>query len=254
MLDLAGRGALLVGTKRVGEVVARRLAKEGVNLAIAYRSSEAEARRLQAEVEAQAVRCCVIQGDAAVEQDVQRVVGTARRELDGLSFMVNLASDYLPAPFATLNADAWDASLQAARATYLLTVHAARAMLENPGPTRGHVILFGDWAAMQTPYRGYLPYLTAKAAIHFMTRAFAVELAPNGILVNAIAPGPTARPPELSDETWQHQVLDHALLRRESSANEIAEMVVTLLRSETITGETIRVDSGRHLAGPGAVE
>ena len=129
--------------------------------------------------------------------------------------------------------------------------HAARAMMPNDGPTRGHIVLFSDWAALHAPYRGYLPYMTAKAAIAFMTRAFAAELAPSGILVNAIAPGPTMRPPDLHPTYWRQGAVDKAPLARESSAEEIAEMVVTLLKSETITGEVIRIDSGRHLAGPG---
>jgi NAD(P)-dependent dehydrogenase (short-subunit alcohol dehydrogenase family) len=121
-------------------------------------------------------------------------------------------------------------------------------MAQNQGDTKGHLIFFGDWAAEETPYRDYLPYLTGKAAVHFMTRAFAVELASKGILVNAILPGPTEKPPDLSDHGWQI-ALDQAPLRRESSSEEIAEMVVTLLKLETITGETIRIDSGRHVAG-----
>src|SRR5438128_2353040 len=73
----------------------------------------------------------------------------------------------------------------------------------NEGPTRGHLISFGDWAAEATPYHDYLPYLTAKAAVHFMVRAFAIELAPFGILANAISPGPTAKPPDASEEEWR---------------------------------------------------
>ena len=67
-------------------------------------------------------------------------------------------------------------------------------MMANDGPTRGHIVLFSDWAALHAPYRGYLPYMTSKAAIAYMTRAFAAELAPSGILVNAIAPGPDHAP------------------------------------------------------------
>jgi NAD(P)-dependent dehydrogenase (short-subunit alcohol dehydrogenase family) len=176
----------------------------------------------------------------------------AAQELGGLSFVVNLASDYPRAPFNSLDGAAWDRAMAAARGSYLLAVQGARRMMGNDGPTRGHILQFSDWAAGETPYRDYLPYLTAKAAISFMTRAFAVELAPHGILVNAIAPGPTMRPPEISEEVWERDVLAQAPLRRESSADDIAELAVTLLRSETITGETFRVDSGRHLAGPGA--
>ena len=251
MLTLAGRGALVVGAKRMGDRVVRRLAAEGVNLTIAYRRSHAEAEELQRAVVSHGGRVHLVQGDVSVEEDAKRIVGAAREEMGGLSFLVNLASDFPRAPFKSLDAQAWEGALSTAKGSYLLAIHAARAMLENPGLTRGHIVLFGDWAAGETPYRDHLPYLTAKAAIQFMVRAFAAELAPQGVLVNAIAPGPTIRPPNLTPEVWQRAVVEQTPLRRESSAEEMAELIVTLLKSETITGETIRVDSGRHLRGPG---
>jgi 3-oxoacyl-[acyl-carrier protein] reductase len=113
------------------------------------------------------------------------------------------------------------------------------------------LIFFGDWAAGVTPYTEFLPYLAAKAANDFMTRAFALELAPWGILVNCILPGPTAGVnPSVTDEEWE-QAMKEAPLHRESSAEEMAEMIVTLLKLETITGASIHIDAGRHIAGAG---
>lgn len=254
MLALAGKGALVVGARRLGQQVVRRLAAEGIGLAIGYRSSRAEAEGLYYSLVAKGAKACLVQGDLAVEEDVKRMVQEAREGLGDLSFVVNLASDFPRTPLASLDSEAWDHGMAAAKGSFLLAVHAAHALMKNPGPTRGHMLLFSDWAARETPYRNYLPYLTSKAAIDFMTRAFAVELAPHGILVNAIAPGPTMRPEALSEETWQRRVVAGTPLQRESSIDEITELIVVLLKSETITGETIRVDSGRHLAGPGAMD
>ncbi len=251
MQSIAGKGALLIGTKRVGAHIAHRLASEGVNIGIAYRSSKAEAEALSKELAPKLERVCLIQGDLSVEEDVERMVDVAAERLGDLSFAINLASGFPRSDFDALDGKAWDEAMATARASYLLTLYASRKMMENPGPTRGHIVLFGDWAAGETPYADHLPYLTSKAAIGFMTRAFAVELAPHGILVNAIAPGPTARPPDISETVWQREVVARSPLNRESSADEMAEFITTLLKSETITGETIRVDSGRHLAGPG---
>ena len=252
MRSLEGKAALMLGTKRVGKYVARRLASEGVNLAIAYRNSQTDAENLIAALSSEVGRASLLQGDVGQEEDVRRMVTEATERLGGLDFVINLASGFPRTPFASLDGEAWDDSMSAAKGNYLLAVHAARLMMENPGPTRGHLVFFGDWAAGETPYRNYLPYLTAKAAIHFMTKAFAVELAPHAILVNTVAPGPTMRPPEISEAVWERDVVKRAPLARESAASEIAEIIVTLLKSETITGEIICVDSGRHLAGPGS--
>jgi 3-oxoacyl-[acyl-carrier protein] reductase len=253
MLTLAGRGAIIAGTRRVGATVAARLAAEGVKLALVYRRSLKEVTELQARIATNGEPPILVQADLGIEADVQRAVDEAASKLGDLSFCINLASDYPHTPLDTLDVAAWDRGMLAAKATYLLSIHAARRMAENPGPTRGHIINFGDWAAGETPYHDYLPYLTGKAAIDFMTRAFALELAPKGILVNQVSPGPTERPPDLSDTIWA-EALSMAPLHRESSPADMAEMIVTLLRMESITGETIRVDSGRHLAGSGPAD
>ncbi|HWO72473.1 MAG TPA: SDR family oxidoreductase [Dehalococcoidia bacterium] len=248
MLELAGRGAIVAGTRRIGATVVERLAREGVRLAIFYRSSR-EAAESQAEsARLQAGQALAIQVDLTDEAAVERAVAEAKRELGDLSFCVNCAGDYPRTPYDRLNAEAWERGMASARGAFLLALHASRAMLANAGPTRGHIVLFGDWAANETPYLDYLPYLTGKAAVHFLTRCLALELARYGILVNAILPGPTEKPPDLSDAGWQSAIAQ-APLHRESSEDEIAELIVTLLRLETMTGENIRVDSGRHIAG-----
>jgi NAD(P)-dependent dehydrogenase (short-subunit alcohol dehydrogenase family) len=248
VLDLAGRGAIVAGTRRLGAVVVDRLAREGVRLAILYRSSSAEAMAQATHARDHTDRAITLQADIVYEDQVAAAVQQAREQLGDVSFCINLASDYPRTSFAQLDAEAWEKGMSGAKGSYLLAVHAARAMLRNSGPTRGHIILFGDWAAEETPYRDYLPYLTGKAAVHFMTRAFAIELASQGILVNAVLPGPTAKPPELSERGWQI-ALEQAPLGRESSDEDIAELIVTLLKLETMTGETIRVDAGRHISG-----
>ena len=242
-IDLAGKGAIVAGTRRVGGSVVERLAREGVRVAVLYRSSREAAER-----QAAAIGGVAVQADLTDEASVQNAVSQAKQALGDLSFCINLAYDYPRDSFSKLDAAAWERGISGAKGTFLLAVHAARVMFDNPGPTRGHLIFFGDWAANETPYLDYLPYLTGKAAVHFMTRGFAAELASHGILVNGIQPGPTARPPDLPEAAWE-QVMAQTPLHRESSDDEIAEMIVTLLRMETITGENIRIDAGRHISG-----
>jgi NAD(P)-dependent dehydrogenase (short-subunit alcohol dehydrogenase family) len=249
MLDLKGRGAIVAGTRRIGATVVERLAREGVNLAVVYRSSHDVADRLHASIRDRVERACIIQADLSSPQDVQRLVDEALRQLGNVSFCVDAASDYPRTPWSSLTAADWDHAMASAKGAYLLALASGRAMQGNAGPTRGHIVFFGDWAAEETPYRDFLPYLTAKAAVHFMTRAFALELAPHGILVNTISPGPTMQDPSLVSSPEWKAALAQTPLHRESSADEMAEMVATLLRLETVTGENIRIDSGRHIAG-----
>lgn len=246
-MDLHGRCALVVGTRRIGRAITLRLASLGMDIGILYRSSRDDAESLACEVRQLGQRSIAVQSSMSSDVAVAAALDTIEAACGPVSCLINLASDYQRTPFEALNADAWDRGMQAARVNYLLALHVSRRMKQRPGPTRGHILQFGDWAAGETPYKNYLPYLTAKAAIQFMTRAFAVELASDGILVNTIAPGPTVRPPDLSEEVWAAQVVARTPLRRESSVDDIVELAVTLLRSDTITGEVIRVDSGRHI-------
>ena len=239
--------ALIIGAKRVGKVVAHRLAKDGINIAIAYRSSATEAKQLAESITS--VETALIQADVSQEKQARNAVKQTIETLGSIDYVINLAADYPYAPFDSLNAAAWDRAMAAAKGSYLIGIEAARNMQRNPGPNRGHIIFFGDWAAEETPYNDYLPYLTAKAAIHFMTRCLAAEVAPFGVRVNTVAPGPTMRPPEITPTDWNRDIAAKAPLQQESSVHDIAEIIATLLKTSSITGEIIRVDSGRHIRG-----
>ena len=88
--------------------------------------------------------------------------------------------------------------------------------------------------------------LLAKAGVKALTEALALELAPEQILVNAIAPGPILPPPDMGEKE-SASVVQNTPLGRWGGAAEIATAVMFLVHSDFVTGETIRVDGGRHL-------
>jgi NAD(P)-dependent dehydrogenase (short-subunit alcohol dehydrogenase family) len=112
----------------------------------------------------------------------------------------------------------------------------------------GRIVNFADWVARsgRPRYPGYLTYYVAKAAVIALTEALALELAPDQILVNAIAPGPIVAPEGTSDEEFA--AVERATpLGRWGGELEIAKAVLALIDNDFITGETIRVDGGRHV-------
>ena len=157
-----------------------------------------------------------------------------------------MASVYKSTPFADLTVADWNASIDVDLRAAFLCAHAAAPHMRAQGG--GHIINFGDWLARsgRPRYPGYLSYYVAKAGAIALTEALALELAGDGILVNCIAPGPILAPPGTSDDE-SAKVEQATPLGRWGGEIEIARAILGLLDSDFITGETIRVDGGRHL-------
>ena len=245
-MDVNDRGVLITGGKRIGQVVARVLASHGAHVAVSYRESRAEADQTAAEVRALGRKAATIRADVGVAADCVRLVDAAAAELGRLDVLINMASVYTETPFARMSDDDWQRNLDINLRSVFLCSKAAVPHLRRQGG--GRIINFGDWLARsgRPSYAGFVAYYTAKAGVIALTEALALELAPDRILVNAIAPGPILAPPDLS-ATEHAEVLAATPLGRWGGADEIAKTVRALIDSDFITGETIRVDGGRHV-------
>jgi NAD(P)-dependent dehydrogenase (short-subunit alcohol dehydrogenase family) len=245
-MDLADRVALITGGKRIGAVVATELARHGADIALVYRESLAEAEQTGAAVRALGRRAAVLQANLAEPDEAQRVIDEAVGELGRLDILVNMASLYRHRPFDDVEVRDWDAQMAVdLRAAWLC----ARAAVPHMRRVRGgRIVNFADWVARsgRPRYAGYLTYYVAKAGVVALTEALALELAPDQILVNAVAPGPIVAPEGTSDEEFA--LVERATpLGRWGGEMEIAKAVLALVDTDFMTGETVRVDGGRHL-------
>jgi NAD(P)-dependent dehydrogenase (short-subunit alcohol dehydrogenase family) len=226
--------------------VATELARGGADVALVYRSSRAEAEETANAVKALGRRAAILQTDLSEVDAAQGVIDGTVVALGRLDILVNMASVYKPRPFDELDLDDWESQMTVdLRAAWLC----ARAAVPHMRRVRGgRIVNFSDWVARsgRPRYPGYLTYYVAKAAVMALTEALALELAPDQILVNAIAPGPIVAPESISDEEFD-QVERATPLGRWGGEIEIAKAVLALVDSDFITGETIRVDGGRHL-------
>jgi NAD(P)-dependent dehydrogenase (short-subunit alcohol dehydrogenase family) len=245
-MDLTDRVALVTGGRRIGIVVARELARAGADVALVYRRSRPEADEAADAVRAAGRRAVVLQADLADADECSRVVDDAVRDFGRLDVLVNMASRYEVKALDDLSIEDWDTQLAVdLRAAWLC---AKAAIPHMRGLRGGRIINFADWVAAsgRPRYRGYLPYYVAKAGVMALTQALALELAPDRILVNTIAPGPIV-PPEGTSAEEMAQVERATPLGRWGGEIEIAKIVLALVESDFVTGETIRVDGGRHL-------
>jgi len=245
-MDIAGKAALVTGGARMGHAVAEILARRGCAVALTYRSSVEAAESTAQAVREIGVRAEVIRADVTDEAQIVSAVHTVEERLGRLDIVVNLASTYDETPLETCTAGTFSAAMDAnARSAFLFAVHAAPAMRRAGA---GRVVNVSDWLPVsgRPRYRHYTPYYVSKAAVTAITESLALELAPV-ILVNAVAPGPILAPPDLTAEEYA-AVQRATPLGRWGGADEVAKAVLFLVETDFVTGESIRVDGGRHLA------
>ena len=245
-VDLTNRAALITGGKRIGGAVAGELARRGMDVALSFNQSRSEAEAAASAVRAAGRRAFVYQADLSRGDAAAALVDRAAAELGRLDVLVNMASVYVSVPFEDTTERVWDSVVDVDLKAAFLCARAAVPYMRAAGA--GWIINFSDWVARsgRPRYKGYLPYYVAKHGVIGLTEALALELAGDRILVNAVAPGPVLAPPGTSEE--EYKAVEAATpLGRWGGASEVIKAVLLLIESDFITGETIRVDGGRHL-------
>ena len=243
---LTDKAVLITGGKRIGAVIAAELAARGMDVALSYNRSIDEAEQTAAAVRERGRRAVVLHADVSRAEDCANLVNEAARQLGRLDVLINMASVYSSVPLDALDERQWSRVIDVdLRAAYLCAIAAIPHLRAAGG---GRIINFADWiAASGRPrYTGYLPYYVAKRGVMGLTEALALELAPDQILVNAIAPGPILAPEGASDKELA-AVESATPVGRWGGEREIALAAIFLIESGFVTGETIRVDGGRHI-------
>lgn len=245
-MDLTDKVALITGARRVGAAVAVVLATRGAMIGLSYRRAAASVAEAETLVRRVGRRVITLQADLTRPDDCRRLVEQTVASLGRLDVLVNMASSYVSTPLDDLDESHWERALAVdAKGAYLCALAAVPHLRASGG---GRIINVSDWVARsgRPRYPGYLPYYVAKSAVIALTEALAFELAGDGILVNAVAPGPI-RPPEGTDADEVEAVSRATPLGRWGGDHALAQAVVALVESDFVTGETIRVDGGRHL-------
>ena len=245
-MDLSNRVALVTGGKRIGAVVAIEMAKCGADIGLCYNRSRAEADRTAESVKALGRRVFVRQANLTNASDCEAFVNESASALGRIDILVNMASIYVSKPLSELTIAEYDESIAVDMRSAFICSRASWPHMQRVGG--GNIINFSDWLSKsgRPRYTGYLPYYVAKTGVIGITEALALELAPDKIRVNAIAPGPILAPPETTDDELA-AVEKATPLGSWGGEKAIADAVLALLSCDFVTGETVRVDGGRHV-------
>ncbi|KHS53813.1 SDR family oxidoreductase [Brevibacterium linens] len=245
---LRGRRALITGSDSgIGSAVAIAFAREGADVALSYLPAEEEDAQHVCEVIRQAGRKAVpLPGDLSDPEYCREVVRRAASELGGLDAVVNNAGRQIAVEdIADLTDEQWED-------TFRTNIHAmfriSQAALEHLEP--GSTIVNSTSVQAYSPSAHLIDYASTKAAINNFTKGLATQLAPKGIRVNSVAPGPIWTPLQVSDGQPK-EALPHfgknTPLGRAGQPTELAPAYVFLTSSESsyVIGETLNVNGGQ---------
>ena len=247
--------ALVTGAgKRLGKAMALYLAGRGLDVAVHYNSSAADAEAVVRDIRDMGRRAVAIQADLTVEEDSQRLVPEAAQALDQpLTVLVNSASIFEYDNIETATRESWDRHLESnLRAPFVLTqAFAAQAPEPDVGgewsePAANALIvnLIDQRVRKLTPE--FMTYTIAKMGLWALTRTSAQALAPK-VRVNAIGPGPTMQGTRQSRSHFEKQRAA-TILERGADADGITKALGYFLDAPAVTGQLLCVDGGQHLA------
>ncbi|WP_207538637.1 SDR family NAD(P)-dependent oxidoreductase [Sabulicella rubraurantiaca] len=247
-MELKGAVALVTGGNGgLGQRIVHALAREGAHIAVVYARSRDQAEgvaqdlRSQHGVEAEAFAC-----DLADPAAIEALVDAVRQRFGRIDILVNDAAYNLAIPFPDLDSltlEVWDRIMTVNLTGPMLLTKAVAPVMKAQG--QGRVVNIASVAGLG-PTGSSIAYAVSKAGLIHLTRCMAVAMAPE-VLVNCVAPGlleGTRATANLRQEQIERSSAG-ALLKRAADKDDCAEMVVTMCRTGTMTGQTVVIDAGR---------
>uniref|UniRef100_C6BLP8 Short-chain dehydrogenase/reductase SDR n=2 Tax=Ralstonia pickettii TaxID=329 RepID=C6BLP8_RALP1 len=243
-LRLSGRTAIVTGGSRgIGAAVARRLAADGARVAVVYRSKQEEADAVVQSIRATGAHAIAVQADVSDAASVDAMTGTVREAFGAIDILVNNAGILENQPVGSIDLASFDVQFRTNAFSTILVTQAVLPHVPAPG---GRIVNVSS-SLVYRPRAGLAVYAASKAAVGALTHAFAVELGPRNITVNAVAPALTRTDmtAPIPDEV-KARMRDSTPLGRLAEPGDIADAVAFLASDDArwITGRTLMTDGG----------
>ena len=231
------------GTKGIGAATALALAQAGAEVAVNGRHDDDAARKIKQQIESLGRRCEVVVGDCTKPEDVARCVEETVRRLGALDVLVHSAGGLVAGNLFEVSPEAWHHGFDVhVHAVYYLA-RAAVPHLRRRG--EGAIILISS-SAGKLAIPTNIAYQVVKGALPHFTRALARELAPDNIRVNCVAPGVirTRFHDAMTEATKRINLEQRIPLRREGTPDQVASLILEMVRNDYISGDTVTIDGG----------
>jgi len=245
---LEGKTAVVTGGDQgIGHGIALRLAKEGANVAIGFRSNQKGADETVAAIKAEGVKGAAIQGDVSKVADGQNLIAQAVSQLGNLDILVNNAGLERRADFWDVTEPDFDLVLNVnLKGVFFIAQSFVRHLQQTK---RGGKIINISSVHEELPFPHFASYCASKGALKMLTRNLSIELAPLGITINNIAPGAIETPINkalLNDPVKLKDLLSNIPLKRLGTPEDVAGIAAFLASSDSdyVTGTTFFVDGG----------
>ena len=242
---LKGKCAIVTGASRgIGRAIAKKLASEGVNIVLNYRSNEEKAIEVESELREYGVDVLRVKADISQLTQVEDLIKQAKEKFNKIDIMVNNAGVNIDKLIIRMKEEDFDNVLDVnLKGVFNCLKSITPVMLKQ---RQGSIINISSVVGL-IGNAGQVNYAASKAGVIGMTKSLAKEIGVKGITVNAVAPGfiKTDMTDSLSD-SYKEKIEKEIPLRRFGTAEDVAD-VVCFLASENakyITGQVIHVDGG----------
>lgn len=241
--QLTGKVALVTGGSRgIGAAIAKRLARDGADVAITLASAQQKADEVVEAIKAEGGRGLAVRADSADAGAVKNAVAHTVKTLGRLDVLVNNAGALVVAPFDEISLDDFDRMVAVnIRGVFAAAQEASRHMSKG-----GRIINIGSVNGDRIPFVGGSVYGMTKAAVAGLTRGLARDLGRRGITVNNVQPGPTATDMNPPEGEFAESMKGMIALGRYGEADEIASLVSYLAgpKAAFVTGANLTIDGG----------
>lgn len=243
-MELTGKVALITGgTRGLGAAAAIALSTQGANVAVVGRQVDADAEATVQAIRTMGRHCELITADCAHPEEAARCVNETVQRLGGLDILIHSAGGPVNGGLLEITPEMWHGAFD-------IHVHAifylCRAAIPHMRSRQGGAVLLISSTAGKLATPSHIAYQAVKGALPHIARGLAREFAPDNIRVNCIAPGVirTRFHQHMSPEQKKLNLDQRIPLKREGTPEQVADLMVAVIKNEYITGDTLTIDGG----------